>query len=130
MYLLPLLSLVPLTLALPNIKRQSPSCGAQEWNIQQFTTFTVGSTPPPAGAPSIFNYDYISFYFDDPNFNLRSQCTRSIEPGTGQLADGQMYPCANNMYFSYFGSSITLTEEGAKCDKYVCPSQLLEVYSC
>ena len=112
--------LLPLAFALPNIKRQSPACGAQQWNIQQFTTFTrsVGSPLPPAGTPSIFNYDYISFYFDDPNFNLRSQCERSVEPGTGQLADNNFYPCGNNMFFSYAGSSITLTEHGAKCDKY------------
>lgn len=118
MQLLSLLSLLPLALALPSpVKRQSPSCGAQEWNIQQFTAFAAGPTSP-AGGPSIFGFDHISFYFDDPNFNnLRSQCERSIEPGTGQLADGKLYPCGNDMYFKYFGSSVELREIGAKCNK-------------
>jgi len=117
MHLLRFCILLPLTLALPSLKRQSQSCGAQEWNIQQFTTFTAGSTPTP-GAPPIFAFDHISFYFDDPNFNTRALCERSIEPGTGQLADGNLYPCdGNNMFFSYEGASVNLKRTGVKCDK-------------
>lgn len=109
--------LLPLTLALPNFKRQSQSCGAKERNIQQFTTFTAGSTPAP-GAPPIFAFDHISFYFDDPNFNTRTLCERSIEPGTGQLADANLYPCdGNNMSFSYEGASVNLERTGVKCNK-------------
>lgn len=117
MHLLLFCILLPLTLALPNLKRQSQSCSAQEWNIQQLTTFTVGSTPAP-GAPPIFAYDHISFYFDDPNFNTRTLCERSVEPGTGRLADDNLYPCdGNNMSFSYADASVTLKRTGVKCDK-------------
>ena len=119
MHILALLSLLPcLTLAMPtHVKRQSgsPSCGA-EWTIRQFTTFTAGNATP-AGAPPAFSSDFISFYFDDATFNVSTLCDRSVEPGTGQLADGNAYPCGSNTFFSFFGDDVELKRTGVKCDK-------------
>lgn len=124
MYSLPLLALLPLALTLPNTQRQNQSCTTQQWNIQQFEAFTAGSSLSP-GAPSIFSYDHVSFYFNDPNFGLRALCERSIEPGTGQLADDRLYPCdGSSMFFRYVGASITLQRTDVHCGKYAYHIQI------
>ena len=121
MYLLALLALLPLALSLPtalNPHLKRDTCTAQEWNIQQFTAFTAGPSGAPAGSPDIFNFDHIDFFFDDPNFNARAQCERSIAKGSGTLADGNHYPCGGfGMSFQYFGSSIELKRTGVECGK-------------
>ncbi|CAF9929614.1 MAG: hypothetical protein HETSPECPRED_007419 [Heterodermia speciosa] len=122
MYLLVLLAaLLPLALPLPtalNPHLKRDTCTAQEWNIQQFTAFTAGPSGAPPGSPDIFNFDHITFYFDDPNFNARALCERSIAKGSGTLADGNYYPCDGfAMSFQYLGSSIQLKRTGVKCGK-------------
>jgi hypothetical protein len=123
LYLSQILSLASLALAAPpfnlNTKRQVQSCIAQEWNLQQFETFTLplGATASP-GAPSAFDFTHISFYFGDPNFNDRALCSRSIAPGDGTLDDGNFYPCAGfGMSFQYLGGSIELKRTGVDCGK-------------
>lgn len=121
MYFLHILSLASLALAAPrskiNTKRQS--CDAQEWNIQQFTTFTLNpGTKASQDSPPAFDFTHISFYFDDPNFNGRASCSRSVAAGAGALADGHSYPCDGfGMSFQYFGSSIELQRTGVICGK-------------
>lgn len=89
MHLLHIFSLASLALAAPflntNTKRQF-TCISQEWNVRQFSTFTLppGATPSP-GAPPVFDFTHISFYFDDPNFNDMALCSRSITPEAGTL---------------------------------------------
>ena len=120
-YLLALLALLPLTLALPtaldpHLKRAT--CTTQEWNIQQFTAFTAGPSGAPPGSPDAFNFDHVAFFFDDPNFNARALCERSIAKGSGTLVDGNYYPCDGfGMSFQYLGSSIELKRTGVLCDK-------------
>ncbi|KAL8792300.1 MAG: hypothetical protein Q9195_005091 [Heterodermia aff. obscurata] len=121
MYLLALLALLPLALALPtalNPHLKRDTCTGQEWNIQQFTAFTAGPSGAPPGSPDIFNFDHIAFYFDDPNFDARASCERSIAKGSGTLADGNYYPCDGfGMIFQYLGSSIELKRTGVQCGK-------------
>ena len=119
MYLLRFLPLASLTLALPHAefdKRQS--CNGQEWNIQQYTAFTTGSTSP-AGGPAAFGYSHVDFKFADPNFDIQFEC--SAEANTGESLDsivGQNFPCdGGNESFQYFGSSIDLQRTGVKCGK-------------
>ncbi len=117
-----LLSLASVAVALPfsqdaNTKRQA-SCNSQEWNIQQYTAFTAGTTSP-TGGPPVFGYSHISFKFADPNFNIQYEC--SAEAETGQSLDslvGNSYPCdGGNMSLQYFGSSIELQRTGVACGK-------------
>ena len=119
MYLLALF--VASALAFPatyNEQRQSSTCTSQQWNIQQFSAFTAGPSGAPPNSPNIFNFDHISFYFNDPNFGARAQCQRSIAKGTGTLSDGRSYPCDGfGMSFQYFGASIQLKRVGVECGK-------------
>lgn len=122
MYFLHIFSLASVALAVPrfdgNTKRQF-TCTAQDWNIQQFTTFTLppGATASP-GAPSAFDFTHISFYFNDPNFNDTALCSRSIAPGAGTLGDGNLYPCDGyGMSFQYFEGSIQLQRTPVACGK-------------
>lgn len=120
MYLLSFLFLLPLALSLPTLNPhlKRDTCNAEAWNIQQFAAFTAGPSGAPPGAPDIFNFDHITFYFDDPNFDARAQCDRSIAKGSGTLADGKSYPCGGfNMSFQYFGASIQSKRTGVTCGK-------------
>ena len=122
MQILQLLALASVASALPythdaEVKRQV-SCYSQEWNIQQYTTFTAGPTSP-AGGPPVFGFSHISFLFADPNFDIQYSC--GAEANTGQSLDsltGNSYPCdGGNMSFQYFGSSINLQRSGVLCGK-------------
>ena len=111
-----LLPLVSIALAIPHTKMKRQSCTSQEWSIQQFETFTVGSDPTSEPAP--FDFTHISFYFDDPNFNTRALCSRSVAVGAGTLADGNSYPCDNGtMSFQFYGTSIELQQTNLNCGK-------------
>ncbi|MCJ1454130.1 hypothetical protein MMC28_004480 [Mycoblastus sanguinarius] len=115
-FFLQLVCLASLAFAVPhdnaNAKRQS--CTSQEWNIQQFETFTVGNDPTSESPP--FDFTHLSFYFDDPNFDTRASCGRSVAAGAGSLADGNSYPCDNGfMSFQYYGSSIELQQTNLDC---------------
>ncbi|KAG7005576.1 hypothetical protein G7Y79_00019g047560 [Physcia stellaris] len=96
MYLLSSLFLLPLTLSLPTLNPlvERDICITQTWNLQRFAAFTAGPSGADPGAPDpIFNYDHISFDFNDPNDGTRAQCRRSVGRGSGTLADGNSYPC-------------------------------------
>ena len=111
-----------------NDSLQSSSCTSQQWNIQQFSAFTAGPSGAPPSSPNIFNFDHISFYFNDPNFGARALCQRSIAKGAGVLGDGRSYPCDGpGMSFQYFGPSIQLKREGVQCDKYVARVSIPEL---
>ncbi|KAL6713969.1 hypothetical protein ACLMJK_008463 [Lecanora helva] len=119
MQLFHLLALATAVIALPQTKdlnTKRDTCNSQEWNIQQYTAFTAGSTSP-AGGPPAFSNSHISFKFADPNFNIQNEC--SVSANTGEGLDslvGNTYPCdGGNMYFQYFGSSITLKRTGVPC---------------
>lgn len=123
MHLVHLLPLASLALALPHTnlftKRQGDSCISQEWNIQQYTEFTAGSTSP-AGGPSAFTDSGINFLFADPNFDIQYSC--SAEAETGQSLEsivGNVNFCdGGNMSFQYFGQgSIELQRTDVACGK-------------
>ena len=122
MRLLPLLSLASAAVALPYTQdlksKRETSCNSQQWNIQQYTAFTAGSSSP-AGGPAVFGFSHIFFKFADPNFGIQYGCSAEAEAGKGlDSLVGNSYPCdGGDMSFQYFGSSIELQRTGVECGK-------------
>lgn len=118
MQLLSLLPLASLAVAAPFGKRSS--CLAQQWNIQQFEVFLAGNTSTTAS--------HLSFYFDDPNFGIRAECSRGMKLGAtpmngpGSFADFNWYPCAGGATYRLEGLEkkegfVTIKRTGVECGK-------------
>ena len=84
MYLLSSLFLLPLALSLPTLNPlvERDTCITSTWNMQGFAAFTAGPNGADPGSPSpIFNYDHISFTFNDENDGARARCGAECRKG-------------------------------------------------